>query len=116
MNTWHGQWKPTTIGQCIYCRSKEGVLREEHVIPYSLGGHFVLKEAVCKRCEAIIHDEFEDFCLSKTFRIVRLAQDYKSSRKHKNKPNFLPITIIKNGISEERLIPRLEYPAIPLLF
>jgi 5-methylcytosine-specific restriction endonuclease McrA len=43
------------IGQCIYCGSDGGVdgLRDEHIVPYSLGGHAELKEASCRSCEKI---------------------------------------------------------------
>jgi hypothetical protein len=43
------------IGRCIYCGSDGGLdgLRDEHIIPYSLGGHAALKEASCRSCEAI---------------------------------------------------------------
>jgi hypothetical protein len=43
------------VGRCIYCGSDGGPdgLREEHIIPYSLGGNAVLEEASCSRCEAI---------------------------------------------------------------
>jgi hypothetical protein len=41
-----------SIGQCIYCRATRD-LRDEHVIPFALGGQLVLADASCAACERI---------------------------------------------------------------
>jgi HNH endonuclease len=43
------------IGRCIYCGSDGGPdgLSDEHIIPYSLGGHAELREASCRGCGTI---------------------------------------------------------------
>jgi hypothetical protein len=38
-----------SIGQCIYCGSKENLSRE-HVVPFGLGGDLVLRDASCQIC------------------------------------------------------------------
>ncbi|MDV2988840.1 MAG: HNH endonuclease [Dehalogenimonas sp.] len=40
------------IGQCIYCGSTEE-LTDEHIIPFSLGGRFILRNASCLTCNRI---------------------------------------------------------------
>jgi hypothetical protein len=45
---------PQPVGCCIYCGSTEADLREEHVLPFGLGGnHFRLPKASCRSCERI---------------------------------------------------------------
>jgi 5-methylcytosine-specific restriction endonuclease McrA len=39
-------------GRCIYCGST-GPLKDEHIIPLSLGGKAVIEAASCGDCEAI---------------------------------------------------------------
>jgi hypothetical protein len=41
-------------GECIYCGRKadEVELTDEHIVPYSLGGNWVIREASCKPCAA----------------------------------------------------------------
>jgi hypothetical protein len=43
------------VGRCIYCGSDGGSdgLRDEHMVPYSLGGHAALRHASCRACEAV---------------------------------------------------------------
>ena len=43
------------IGQCIYCgaEGEVGGLRDEHIVPYSLGADAVLQKASCRSCEQI---------------------------------------------------------------
>jgi HNH endonuclease len=40
-------------GRCIYCGQSEGELTTEHIVPYSLGGRFLLPEASCANCQVI---------------------------------------------------------------
>ena len=42
------------FGRCIYCGSDGGTdgLRDEHIMPYCLGGNAVIEKASCKACEA----------------------------------------------------------------
>ena len=55
--TWediHGR-KYDSIDRCIYCGSdgSSGGLRDEQIVPYSLGGIAALRKASCRACEAI---------------------------------------------------------------
>jgi hypothetical protein len=44
-----------SLGQCIYCGADGAVdgLRDEHIVPYSLGADAVLEKASCRNCEKI---------------------------------------------------------------
>src|SRR5262245_16905729 len=43
------------IRRCIYCGTDGGTdeLRDEHMVPYWLGGHAALRQASCRACEAV---------------------------------------------------------------
>jgi hypothetical protein len=41
------------VGECIYCGAREGVLSDEHVVPYALKGTWILKHASCESCRKI---------------------------------------------------------------
>lgn len=38
-----------TVGECIYCGATDD-LEDEHLVPYSLGGTLVLRDASCRPC------------------------------------------------------------------
>src|ERR1700726_1460580 len=42
-----------TIGRCIYCgaTSDEVELTREHIVPFALGGTYVLEQASCADCQ-----------------------------------------------------------------
>jgi hypothetical protein len=44
-------------GRCIYCGSSGGAdgLRDEHIIPFALGGNTWIEKASCRRCEQAIN-------------------------------------------------------------
>ncbi len=37
--------------QCIYCGKTDGNLTDEHIIPLSLGGRYILPKATCQTCQ-----------------------------------------------------------------
>jgi hypothetical protein len=41
------------IGKCIYCGTDQGKLTDEHVVPFALGGRFVLRKASCEACQKV---------------------------------------------------------------
>jgi hypothetical protein len=49
--------KTKPIGRCVYCGCSEG-LTDEHIVPFALGGNYVLPKASCKPC-AKITSQFE---------------------------------------------------------
>ncbi len=38
------------VGRCIYCGAVNGPLSREHIVPYALGGNWILQKASCAEC------------------------------------------------------------------
>lgn len=70
-------------GSCIYCGSNGGLdgLRDEHVIPYSLGGKVVLEKASCRDCEAVT-SYLDGYLANAIFKDVRVHARVQSRRGH----------------------------------
>jgi len=80
------------VGQCIYCGTTEpdGIrFGHEHIIPEGLAGLLVLKEASCRRCEAVIN-VFETRVLRETFAAARTHLNIRS-KKRRLRPKTLPL-------------------------
>ena len=67
-----------TIGKCIYCSSKKD-LSNEHIVPYGLGGPWVLKKATCRKC-ADLTSRLEFDVLRKSFITLRASQRLPTRR------------------------------------
>jgi HNH endonuclease len=67
------------VGRCIYCGSTD-LLSEEHIIPYSLSGHYVLPEASCDKCAKTIN-RFEQFSTRTTYFPLAAALEIKKPTK-----------------------------------
>jgi hypothetical protein len=100
-----------TVGRCIYCHTDRQPLRTEHIIPYGLNGPWKLLEASCERC-AEITSRFERAVLKTTFDTVRIALDFPSYRRKKNRPRQLPLSIKRGGKQEVVYLPVESYPAV----
>lgn len=95
-------------GRCIYCGCNGATdgLREEHIIPLSLGGTAVIDGASCTSCEKIT-SYLDGFLANKIFGEMRLHGDFpRKRRKEKPKPTHLPTEI---EIQEHR-----EFVEVPL--
>ena len=68
--------KVIDIGQCIYCRSSEDLSRE-HVVPKSLGGDLILRNATCGVCKGRI-GEYEEKLIRSAFQPIRDTRRIKS--------------------------------------
>ena len=77
-------------GRCIYCGSDGGVdgLRDEHIIPYSLGGNTEIENASCRDCERRINpvDTHMARAVFGEYRIHAAVQ----TRNPKERPTSLP--------------------------
>jgi hypothetical protein len=71
------------IGFCIYCSNTKVELTTEHPVPYGLGGNHELLESVCTKCQRIINEEFEGYCLGVMFKPVRTRLGMPSRSKEK---------------------------------
>ena len=82
-------------GSCIYCGSDGGLdgLRDEHIVPYSLGGNAVLLGASCSACEKIT--SYLDGYLAKAiYGDLRVHSGVQSRRGH---PERLPGLVAIEG-------------------
>ena len=77
-------------GACIYCGAT-GKLTDEHIIPYGLGGRWVLPDAACARC-ARITGIFERTCLRTMFGPLRMHFDLPT-RRPKARPRTMPLKV-----------------------
>jgi hypothetical protein len=74
-------------GRCIYCGSNGGSdgLRDEHIVPYSLGGNAQLLEASCSACERVT-SYLDGYLANATYKHLRVHTGVQSRRGH---PSFL---------------------------
>jgi hypothetical protein len=97
-------------GRCIYCGSDGGVdgLRDEHIIPFSLGGNTVIERASCRDCERIINPV--DTHLARSvygqFRIHANVQ----TRNPKDRPTTLPANVVIGGEERSVHLPIADHP------
>lgn len=72
-----------SVGECIYCGTKEPPLTREHMLAKSLGGDgLVLRESSCLKCAAITGDD-ERLVARQAFGYLRAFQGSTTRRKSK---------------------------------
>jgi hypothetical protein len=100
------------VGRCIYCRSegsREEPLGKEHIVPYGLGGDWILPRASCKAC-ARITGEVERYCQREMYGTVRVRMQLPTRRRGGH-PTMLPLDIVRpDGRRERRLVPAHKAP------
>lgn len=94
-------------GACIYCGAKDRPLRDEHVVPYSLSGTHVLREASCARCEDTTK-KFEQKVARDLWGDARTSFRQPTRRKKERRTHIEMPESEGQGI---RLVPASEYPA-----
>ncbi len=97
-------------GHCIYCGATTGNLAREHIVPFGLGGTFVLPESSCTVCSAIT-GEFERKVLRGPMWAVR-AHLQLQSRRAQLAPKSAPLFIIRGGKEELIELPLAEHPLL----
>ena len=105
------QYQP--VGRCIYCgRAGDEVVRlsDEHIVPYSLHGYWVLPEASCPEC-AEKTAAIEQECARSMWGAYRHASKFRT-RHPKDRPSTLAVALHRGpGTERERLdVPLGEYP------
>lgn len=98
------------VGHCIYCGASED-LRDEHIVPYGLGGNLILPKSSCGVC-ADITSKFELSVQRGSFWAARIFRDIQSRRKHNKAPEYYPLTIERKGKKETIEVSLDEYPII----
>jgi hypothetical protein len=97
------------VGRCIYCGASDEKLTREHIIPFGLGGQWVLPDASCKACAAITA-RVEQFCLRPMLGRFRIQMKLPT-RRPGERPGALPLEIVKaDGSSESKPLPIEEHP------
>jgi hypothetical protein len=76
------------VGKCIYCGSTSD-LGDEHIVPYSLMGLWVLPKASCRNCEKIT-SAFEGKVARDLFEPLRIKLDFPTKRP-KDRKTHLPM-------------------------
>jgi hypothetical protein len=99
------------IGRCIYCGSTEG-LSDEHIIPYSLAGDFVFRDASCGRCRDITSRD-ELHCARGIFGALRIAHEFPTRRKNE-RPTHVTIEVESGENLEKVEVPVEGAPTSPL--
>jgi hypothetical protein len=103
------------FGRSMYCDAKDGRLSDEHIIPYSLAGVLIIKEASCSAC-AKITCKIEGAVAQSLFGTFRMRHKLPS-RCPKERPMSIPLEIVGERKPNTPLnIPVGEFPAPACLY
>jgi hypothetical protein len=101
--------KYSPVGVCIYCGTREGRLTDEHIIPFGLGGTWILPKASCLAC-AKVTAQVEQFCQRPMLGKLRIRLALPT-RRPKDRREKLPLEFVYlDGRREERIVPASEVP------
>ncbi len=102
-------YRTDPINQCVYCGSKDD-LTDEHVVPFALGGRYILSKSSCTKCAAIT-SKIERSVLRGFMLEARTVGNFPT-RNEKSRPKTLPLEIKKNGVfTSIELLPQ-DHPGI----
>lgn len=97
------------VGRCIYCGTDKGKLTKEHIVPFGLGGNWILPQASCRTC-AKVTSSVEQFCLRPMLGPLRIRLKLPT-RHPRDRPDKLPLEFIRiDGRREKRIVPAHEVP------
>src|SRR6266849_3154075 len=100
-----------SVGRCIYCGTTTAKLSEEHIIPQSINGYYVLPEASCDTCAAHIN-LFEQQMIGGTYLPLRLRLRLRSRKNRKRNSLSARITDFASGAEEARSMPYTDFPDV----
>lgn len=100
----------TRIQTCIYCFTQEAELTDEHIVPYALNGRWVLREASCTECNKLT-TRFERNVCRELLASTRAYHEFQT-RRPKERPTHVPLTVIRGDIEEKISVPISEYGAV----
>lgn len=99
------------VGQCIYCLAVND-LTDEHIIPFGIGGTWVLPAASCLGCSTAT-SQFERRLLRGAWAPIRAAIDTPTRRRH---PRDWEVEVEKGGRRVVRRLPTARTPlVVPVL-
>lgn len=87
------------IGRCIYCMESAEKLTKEHIIPESLNGTLLFRNAVCDVCKPITGDTYEQQALNGPFLIPRMLLELTRKDAKRKGPKPLP-SIAHGAVSD----------------
>lgn len=101
-------------GLCIYCGASTytdegGKLHEEHIVPLSINGNYVLPEASCRDCEQVTGRN-EALIMRGGFRAVREYLQLRSRKK--DRPSELPLFNVNRIEGNKVMLPIEDYPVM----
>jgi hypothetical protein len=102
-------WGP--VGRCIYCDRTDDLTRE-HVLPFSLGGNWVLQKASCPTCRDLTRD-LEEIVTRDMLGTARLQFNYPTRHK-RQRPSHIPLRIKRGGKMERVSVPIANSPTLPI--
>lgn len=102
-----------TVGECIWCGKSppEVELRDEHVIPASFGGHWVIEDGCCRGCEKD-QSAYIGKCCNMMFASLRFHHGLPVSKKKKLSERTIKI-LVSN--TETVAVPQDEAPGVIFL-
>jgi hypothetical protein len=109
----HGHTRIASRGVCIYCAARNVVLRDEHVVPLSLGGQHILEGASCRPC-ADITSRFEGDVARDMWGDARNSYNLPSRRKRKRKTH-IPLVDPAHPARRAK-VPYAHYPAMMMFY
>jgi hypothetical protein len=95
-------------GACIYCGMTDVKLTDEHIVPYSLGGSHVLRDASCVRC-ANITKKFEQRVARDLWGDARISFNAPTRRKRERKSHI--VMPDPHDQTQSLTVPASEHPA-----
>lgn len=100
---------PQTIGACIYCGCRDEDLSDEHVIPFALGGNWILRKASCK-AHRDLTSAIEGDVLHHAWGPARAALGIQTRHKQ-SRSKRLPVRLERYGRVESIAVPIEQHPA-----
>lgn len=95
------------VGECIYCRSVDVELTDEHILPRGMNGYIVMKNASCLACAKEIL-KFEGPVMQKQYGMLRQYLNYRS---RKRSIYTAPIELTyRNGMKRRVKVGLEDYP------
>jgi hypothetical protein len=106
-------YKP--VWKCIYCGKDrfECTLGQDHVIPLSLDGRFILPRASCQVCSEITKS-FEETCTRTMWGTLRIILG-SYTRRPEERPLTLPMIAVVDGREEHIQASVEDYPFIQIV-
>src|SRR5690606_12150322 len=96
---------------CIYCGSSAR-LSNEHVIPYALGGTFLIVDSSCEVCRKVTQ-KFENSALNQgSMREARYVTGLQSRTKHANAQREVAISLVRSGFESTETFATDELPLL----